>query len=744
MFINTSRGILRTLIALSLFIFAPTLASAIPAYPPDTVYNGPQSVPTVARPGYKQSFIDPVFGTKVTRITDNSMGGSEWNWQVTYSKTPVWNSDMSKLMLGYGAFILDATTYNVIRSMGLHDEARWSTVDPNIIFYINGDGNNGNQFRKLNVTTGVDTLIRTFPQNIQIGPGEGNLSIGDRWVVLTHGGTSATLYDIQNDVVVATRNIANDGAVVAVDWISMSQSGNYIVVEGGFDTAFGVRVYDRANFGNLSIPPRRITETLSHADLGFDAAGNEVFVKNCAPMLQARLDNGVETNYLPGFNDCGHVSTRNHDRPGWVLVSGYGTSGAEVFSVKLDGTRTVQRFAHVRSTGDDYLSQPKAAISPDGSKVIWNSDWGNSSGTVYTYVAEMPGGTSSDTTPPTSPGTPTISSLTSTSLTLNWSPSADSVGVTGYRVERCQGSTCTNFTQIVTPTGTSFSDTGLTASTTYRYRVRAVDAAGNLSGYSGFTSATTLAGGPSATNLALNKPVTSSSNYDSTFPASYAVDGNTATRWSSAFSDPEWIRVDLGSSKQINRVVLNWEAAYGQSYKIQVSSDDVNWADIFSTTTGNGGIDDLTGLSGTGRYLRMYGTVRGTPYGYSLWEMEVYGSDASSPLSISMNVACAPNCPLNGTTTAVNVTVLSGTPTSMEFSRDGLPVFLTCPGGSQCYPAPSWGFNWCISSSCWGGVSGSHTLNVTARNASGQTATAAVTMNVSDGLLPPGRLRITP
>ena len=65
--------------------------------------------------------------------------------------------------------------------------------------------------------------------------------------------------------------------------------------------------------------------------------------------------------------------------------------------------------------------------------------------------------------------------------------------MTGYRVERCQGAGCANFAQVATPTGAAFSDTGLTAATSYSYRVRATDAAGNLSGYSSVASATTPA-----------------------------------------------------------------------------------------------------------------------------------------------------------------------------------------------------------------------------------------------------------
>ncbi len=96
-----------------------------------------------------------------------------------------------------------------------------------------------------------------------------------------------------------------------------------------------------------------------------------------------------------------------------------------------------------------------------------------------------------DTTPPTAPTGLTATSTSSSQISLSWTASTDNVGVAGYRVERCQGASCTTFAQIATPTGTTFNDSGLTASTTYGYRVRAADAAGNLSGYSNIASATT-------------------------------------------------------------------------------------------------------------------------------------------------------------------------------------------------------------------------------------------------------------
>jgi chitodextrinase len=99
----------------------------------------------------------------------------------------------------------------------------------------------------------------------------------------------------------------------------------------------------------------------------------------------------------------------------------------------------------------------------------------------------------SDTTAPTAPTGLAATAVSPTQIDLSWTASTDNVGVTGYRVERCQGATCTTFAQVGTPTATSYSSTGLTASTTYRFRVRAADAAGNLSAYSSIVNATTPA-----------------------------------------------------------------------------------------------------------------------------------------------------------------------------------------------------------------------------------------------------------
>jgi chitodextrinase len=103
-------------------------------------------------------------------------------------------------------------------------------------------------------------------------------------------------------------------------------------------------------------------------------------------------------------------------------------------------------------------------------------------------------GATADTQPPTAPGDLGATAASSSQINLAWTASTDNVGVTGYRIERCQGAGCTNFAQVAAAgTGTTYSDTGLSTTTSYTYRVRAIDAAGNLSGYSATASATTPA-----------------------------------------------------------------------------------------------------------------------------------------------------------------------------------------------------------------------------------------------------------
>ncbi|MEU4037278.1 galactose-binding domain-containing protein [Streptomyces collinus] len=128
-------------------------------------------------------------------------------------------------------------------------------------------------------------------------------------------------------------------------------------------------------------------------------------------------------------------------------------------------------------------------------------------------------------------------------------------------------------------------------------------------------------------DLAKGASVTASStewNPFISYAAGRAVDGSRDTRWASGWSDDQWLRIDLGSTRLVRRVTLDWERAYGRSYRVELSTDGENWRTAWSTTSGDGGLDTAT-FSGTpARYVRVTGTQRGTQWGYSLYEVGVY------------------------------------------------------------------------------------------------------------------------
>jgi hypothetical protein len=164
------------------------------------------------------------------------------------------------------------------------------------------------------------------------------------------------------------------------------------------------------------------------------------------------------------------------------------------------------------------------------------------------------------------------------------------------------------------------------------------------------------------TDIALNKPATASSVEKPGTEPGKAVDGDPTTRWASAFSDPQWIQVDLGATYTISGVALVWEAASAKNYTIDVSATGSGgWATIATKTNMPAGArtDNITGLAGSGRYIRMYGTARTTNYGYSLYTFSVYGTTGTQYILTVQNDG-------NGTVSPSSVSVSSGVPTPIS------------------------------------------------------------------------------
>ena len=203
---------------------------------------------------------------------------------------------------------------------------------------------------------------------------------------------------------------------------------------------------------------------------------------------------------------------------------------------------------------------------------------------------------------------------------------------------------------------------------------------------------------PSQINRAANRPVTASTFStccgDGNLKAELAVDENFSTRWSSAWfegdgtnpedpnldDDPndEWIVVDLGESIDIDNVILYWEVAYASQYDIDLSYDGYIWRTAYQERTGNGGEDNVVlNTVKSGRYVRIHGIQRGTQYGYSLWEISVYGVlSALKPPAVNVGTdhgnVVSPNTQMN---LIANVTDPdSGTIERAEFFVNGVSI----------------------------------------------------------------------
>ena len=206
----------------------------------------------------------------------------------------------------------------------------------------------------------------------------------------------------------------------------------------------------------------------------------------------------------------------------------------------------------------------------------------------------------------------------------------------GYKIQVSNDGTANSWTDILVVTNGDGGVDDLTVTGTGRYvRMQGVTR-GTGYGYSLWEFAIYAPAAP--VDLANGKTAHASSLEADHLPASLAVDGDATTRWSSAFSDAQWIYVDLGTSRSLSKVVLNWETACASAYTMEGSNvdpainpaDESIWTSIApAITNGASGVREIT-VSGTYQYVRVHCTARATPWGYSLWSFEVYGSGGGS------------------------------------------------------------------------------------------------------------------
>jgi hypothetical protein len=383
--------------------------------------------PVMSRPDLLKPYIDPIFGTKITRITD-------WQTRKAYVLNPKFrhfNSNSTYMFLAYsgGKYrMYNAQTYAWIKDLdftgcvgGIVGIPLWHPTNPKIVFY-----NCGLEARKRNVDTGVETVLRTFSG---FGWSKTELStygakISAQGTVMLAGWTGGNrthvfVYDYINNI------MGTPLAINPSNHFSISASGNYATIQ---------------NYQFYSVDPttRDITwvrQELSpwdHGDYGYLANGDDIYgTLNSGNNWQyyKKLKDGTTTNVYHR-NDYGHKWHGTMDctnKKGWMIVSQYGDLNVvndgvwelnedEIFAIKMDGSGEVRRLAHHHSSGYDsscnggacsYYAQAHPAANSDCTKFLFSSNWGdvrNNGFNVDTYIIDLSGsGSPVDTVAPAPP-----------------------------------------------------------------------------------------------------------------------------------------------------------------------------------------------------------------------------------------------------------------------------------------------------------------------------------------------------
>ena len=322
------------------------------------------------------------------------------------------------------------------------------------------------------------------------------------------------------------------------------------------------------------------------------------------------------------------------------------------------------QIASVAGTVTTYSNTSLAASTSYSYRVQATDAAANLSAFSGTATTSTPSG--SDTAPPTAPTGLTATAASTSQINLGWMASTDNVGVTGYRVERCVGTGCSGFAQIATSTTTSYPDPNLTAGTSYSYRVRATDAAGNLSGYSSVVSTPTSGTAPIGANSVTygydQVGRLTSAIYSTGASTAYNLDaaGNRTLLSTSQLATPNSpTNLRLQSDNAI-QVILLWTAS---------TTSGITGYQVFRNQTAVG-----SQLGNSATTYTDNSVVAGTQYTYTV--LAYVGTLASSPsnsLLVTPPAVAAPTVPTALTAAAFSYSQINLTWGSSTDSGPGQP-----------------------------------------------------------------------
>jgi beta-glucosidase len=447
-----------------------------------------------------------------------------------------------------------------------------------------------------------------------------------------------------NSVVINGTGTDSDGTIASYAWTRISgpntptltNANTANLTAGGLVAGtyvFRLTVTDNGGLTGVDDVNVVVNNTSTAANLALNKATTVSSTENAGTPGSAAVDGNGGTRWSSAaadpqwiYVDLGNTYAFNRVKITWEAALGkdYQIQTAAAAAGPWTTIKTI--------TGNTALVNDNTGLSGNGRYVRIN---GTARGTAFGYSIwelEIYNGGTTNIAPTANAGADKSITLPTNSVVINGT-GADSDGtissyawtqVSGPSTSTLSGNTTANLTASALVAGT------------YVFRLTVTD----NGGATGSDDVNIVVNNTSTSaNLALNKPVTVSSTENAGTPGSGAVDGNLTTRWASAAADPQWVYVDLGATYTISRVKITWEPAYAKDYQIQTASVAAGPWTTIKTVTGNVGlINDNAGLSGSGRFVRIYGTARATGYGYSIFELEVYNTSAGAIVSVPLHI----------------------------------------------------------------------------------------------------------
>lgn len=367
--------------------------------------------PEMRPPEYLEPNTDPVFGTRFVRVTEPGREilpriYCERNFcRHRYSSTQAWNADQTLLMIPKGCpgiCFLDGQSYRPLFQRRPSGVCEWHPLDAERMICVSET-----EIYSWSVRSDKRTTIFAPKdyRGLRFGPGKNNLARdGNRLVVRANtksGALVAFAYDIQTATKYPDIDLARLDGVNS--YCTISPSGQHTFCFQRLpDQMNSAYVY---NLNAEQVQHWSEHHRPGHGDMTIDHDGSDVYVgiSKSEPdkyqVIKRRLSDGTVIALTPR-GPAQHASIRNINRPGWVFLTYGGTYEravqrgqfplyGEIVALRIDGSGEVRRIAHHRSSEQDYLSEAHASPSPDGSQVIWASDWGRPGGPVSAYVARL-------------------------------------------------------------------------------------------------------------------------------------------------------------------------------------------------------------------------------------------------------------------------------------------------------------------------------------------------------------------